>query len=335
MYKSISFLLCLLCMPVTIAQGNCDEGNSVPRDTSFNLHQTFVKERKYRPYIQAVQPMLPTGIVARECLVYSSITKPDGKKRELHLNLYRPEGKKVLPALLMVHGGGWSSGNLTLQIPMAQQIATKGYVAIPVEYRLIPEALYPAAVDDLRNAIRWLRTHAKDFGIDTARIAISGCSAGGQLANLIGMTNGKGDQPNGASSKVQAVINVDGLSDFTNPESVGRARMAREKNQKPPVDMIWLGGTYEEQKYNWEDASPIFHVNKNSAPVCFINSSIPRFHAGRDEQIAKLDSLKIYSEMHTFDDTPHPFWLFHPWFTPTVDVMVKFLDKTFLNTSHK
>ncbi len=326
---TVAVLCCGLTLP-SAGQSGCNEGDGVPRDTSFTLYQTFVKERKYRPYIQMAQPELPTGVVAHECLVYSTLQGAEGKARALHLNLYRPKGGKKLPALLMVHGGGWNSGSLTLQVPMAQQIAAQGYVTVPVEYRLIPEALYPAAVDDLRNALRWLRANAKRYGIDPNRIAISGCSAGGQLANLVGMANGRGDEPKGLSSKVQAVINIDGLSDFTNPESVERARLARENNQKPPVDMIWLGGTYQERKAVWEEASPVYQVSKSSAPVCFINSAIPRFHAGRDAQVALLDSLDIYSEVHTLNDTPHPFWLFHPWFTPTTDIMVKYLDKVFL-----
>ncbi len=334
MRKTLTFLLGVLYTTVSLAQDYCDRDSNIPRDTSFTVYQTYIKERKYRPYIQIAHPQLPDGVVAHECLVYSTLTNSNGKTRELHLNIYRPKNEQLLPALLMVHGGGWNSGDLSLQIPMAQQIAAHGYVTVPVEYRLIPEALYPAGVNDLRSALRWLRANAARFGIDTTRIAISGCSAGGQLANLIGMANGKGDAANTASSQVQAVVNIDGLSDFTNPETVERARLARANNQKLPVDMIWLGGNYQEQKATWEDASPIYHVSRNSAPVCFINSSIPRFHAGRDEQIHKLDSLGIYSEVHTLPDTPHPFWLFHPWFSNTVDIMTNFLDKVFKNSTH-
>ncbi len=304
----------------------------LPIDTSFNLRQTYLKEKKNRPDIRPVEAALPKGIIAKEGLVYSTITDIPFGIRELHLNIYRPEGNKKLPALLMVHGGGWNSGNLTMQIPMAQQIATKGYVTVPVEYRLIPEALYPAAINDLKDAVRWLRANADKYGIDPEKIAVSGCSAGGQLANLLGMSNGMSKYEIircnfEISSDVQAVINVDGLSDFTVPETIERAHDARVNCKKLPVDMIWLGGSYEEQKKNWEDASPIRQVTKKSAPVCFINSSIPRFHAGRDEQIVKLNELGIYSEVHTLDNTPHPFWLLHPWFEPTVNIMVRFLDR--------
>ncbi len=305
----------------------------VPRDTSFTVYQTYIKERKYRSYIEIANPQ-PVGITAKEGVVYSTLTYKPGGLRELHMNIYRPEGNEVLPALLMVHGGGWNSGDLTLQIPMAKQIASKGYVTIPVEYRLIPEALYPAGLYDLKEAVRWVRAHAKEYGIDPNRIAISGCSAGGQLADLIGTTNGikKYEDKRGnykVSSAVQAVINLDGTSDFTNMEGTERARIAREEGKTLPIDAVWLGGTYEEKKSNWIEASPVYHVQAKSAPICFINSSIPRFHSGRDEQIAKMDALGIYSEVHTLDDTPHPFWFFHPWFNRTTEIMTAYLDKMF------
>ena len=63
--------------------------------------------------------------------------------------------------------------------------------------------------------------------------------------------------------------------------------------------------------------------------MLFINSALPRFHAGRDDLIRLLDRQGIYSEVHTFPDTPHPFWLFHPWFEPTAEYTIAFLDKVF------
>jgi len=88
----------------------------------------------------------------------------------------------------MIHGGGWKSGSKEMQIPLAQQISARGYVTVCVEYRLSPEALYPAAVHDIKAAIRFLRAHAEEYGIDPGKIAVSGCSAGGHLAALAGMT---------------------------------------------------------------------------------------------------------------------------------------------------
>lgn len=302
--------------------------DGIPRDTSFTVHSAFIKEQKKRPYIKIVKPEFPENVKVYEHVVYSS---PE-EGRNLHANIYRANDNKTYPALLMVHGGGWSSGDLTLQVPMAQQIAARGYVTIPVEYRLSPEAIYPAAVHDLKTAVRWVRTHASEYGIDTTKIAISGCSSGGHLAMLAGITNfqpGYEDlkEYSAYPSNVHAIINVDGISDFLTDE-LDAVKVALSQN-KTPSAVRWLGGTYEENKEVWLTASPVNHVTHYSAPVCFINSSLPRFHAGRDEIIEKLKQYNIYTKVHTIEDTPHPFWLFHPWFNTTITYMTSFLDKMF------
>lgn len=320
-------LLVLLSGNMLTAQVMID---GIPRDTSFTVYSTYIKESKKRPYIKIVKPHLPDHVIAKEGLVYS---KPSSN-RSMHLNLYRPDDGQKYPALLMVHGGGWSSGDLTLQIPMAQQIAAKGYVTIPVEYRLSPEALYPAAVHDLKTAIRWIRANADKYGVDTTRIAVSGCSAGGQLATLLGVTNSqasyegiKREYPN-HSSMVQAIINIDGTSDFTTKESLDGVLEAISKN-KVSASAKWLGATYDENSELWIEASPVYWVTAESAPICFINSSIDRFHGGRDEIIEKLSKYNITTEVHSLPDTPHPFWLLEPWFDKTVGYMVDYLDKMF------
>lgn len=304
--------------------------DGIPRDTSFTLHSAFIKEHKKRPFIKKVIASSSSSYIAAfENIKYST----PKKDRNLLLNLYRPKNDKKCPALLMVHGGGWSSGDLSLQIPMAQQIAAKGYVAIPVEYRLSPEALYPAAVYDLKTAVRWVRANADKYGIDTSRIAISGCSAGGQLATLVGTTNSQPiyeekNEYSGFSSNVHAIINIDGISTFITDSNLQAVNDALQ-NGKIPASVKWLGGSYDEKREVWIASSSVYQVTKNSAPICFINSSIPRFHDGRDEISQQLQRHNIYTEMHTIPDSPHTFWLFEPWFEQTVEYMINYLDKVF------
>ncbi len=318
-----TFLISAICfLSVSTITAQTVMVNGVPRDTSFTLNRTFLKERKYRPYIEPVKADLPDHVRAYEQVTYKTVKNKWGE-HELKMNIYRPDDNKKYPVLLMIHGGGWNSGSLELQVPMAQQIATKGYVTIPVEYRLIPEALYPAGVEDLEDAIEWIYKNAKRYGIDKKKIAVSGCSAGGQLAMLIGTKN--------KSGKIGAIINMDGISSFVTDESVNRAQQAREENKPLPVDAIWLGGTYQEKPQNWKDASALFWITSKSSPVCFINSSIPRFHNGRDEAIAKLKTFDTYTEVHTLEDTPHTYWFFRPWFDTTVSYMTEFLDRIFKN----
>ncbi len=291
-----------------------------PRDTSYTIHSAYEKLHKKYPFIKIVEPRLPQGIAAREEVVYKSLGE-----RELHMDIFYPEdtGKETYPAVLLIHGGGWRTGDKSLLVPMAQQLAKRGYVAATAEYRLSLEAPYPAAVHDLKAAVRWLRANAVSYSIDTSRIAAFGTSAGGQLAALLGTTNGmkklEGSGPNaGYSSAVQAIVDVDGVLAFKHPESE-EGTMAGQ----------WLGGAYEEAPENWEEASALTHTGKNTPPVLFISSSYPRFHAGKNDMIEILDAHNIYSETHSIPDTPHSFWLMHPWFEPTLEYTAGFLDKVF------
>ncbi|MEI6945945.1 alpha/beta hydrolase [Paraflavisolibacter sp. H34] len=320
----MKFLFALLmALPIMVS------AQEIPRDTSFTVWGTFQKERKARPYIQIAQPAKLKGVKSRENVVYSTLGN-----RKLLADVYYPrkKSKKGYPGVVMIFGGGWRSGDKSQNVPLAQQLAAKGYVAVTIEYRLSLEAPYPAAVQDIKTAIRWLRAHARDYGLDTTKIATLGMSAGGQLATLAGTTNGfekyegVGGYPE-RSSDVQAIVNIDGTLSFHHSESVeGKA------------SMDFLGGTYEQKREVWEEASPLDHAGKNTPPIIFINSSLPRFHAGRDDMIKILDQHGIYHEQHTLPDTPHPFWFFHPWFEPLVNYTVGFLDKVFDQTkgnSHK
>ncbi len=318
----------------------------IPRDTSFTVTATLTKERKARPSLELAgfTPNDKRPVVSYPLQVYSTITELPIGIRELHMDIYAPEPiyksrrsmKPVLshPAILIVHGGGWNSGSFQMESPIARRLAEAGFVTATVEYRLTPEAPYPAAVYDLKDAVRYLRANAAKYGIDPHRIAIMGFSAGGQLAGLVGATNGRGEyelrrENVMVSSDVQAVINVDGLSDFCRDQIISRAREAREKCLKTPVDALWLGGTYEQRPEVWQAASPLRQVSAASAPVCFINSSIERFHAGRDEQMALMTGLGIHTEVHTLPDTPHTFWMFSQWAGRVDGIVTDFLTKTF------
>lgn len=288
------------------------------KDTSFTIYSSYAKEKKKYPQIQIPSYEVPTGVVVKKDIVYCSLGE-----RQLLTDVYAPviKARKGYPAVLLIFGGGWKSGNKDHWISFAQQLAAKGYVAVAVEYRLSPEAKYPAAVYDLKAAIRWMRENAKKYNIDKKRIASLGVSAGGQLASLLGTTNDNklfdgGKCNKRKSGKVQAVVNIDGVLAFRHPESSEGAVAAE-----------WLGGTYDQQPETWQEASPLNHVDKHAAPVVFINSSNPRFHAGRNDMIHRLDSLGIYSEVHEFPATPHTFWFFHPWFNDVLQYTVAFLEK--------
>jgi acetyl esterase/lipase len=326
--KKISLIIVCYCsIQFSLIAQTTISGKNIPRDTSYTVYQTYIKIHKDYPEARPAKAILPEGVVAERDLVYTVLKDSINNGRKLHLDLFRPAKQGSFPAVIMVHGGGWRSGDKSMQVPLAMMIAAKGYVTVAVEYQLSLEAKYPAAVYNIKSAIRWIRANAVKYGIDTSRIAISGCSAGGQLAALVGMTNGvarfEGNYGNsGYSSKVHAVMDIDGVLDFLAPASLN---MERNPNS---ADVAWFGGTYMERPGIWKEASSIFWVTKNSPPALFLNSGFSRFHAGQDEMIAILNESGIYSEVHKFDVKVHPFWLFHPWFEPTTEYMIEFLNKT-------
>jgi acetyl esterase/lipase len=300
----------------------------IPRDTSFTTYSAWINMKNNFPEARIVKPQLPAGVRAERDVVYATLPNTPYGKRELHLDLFRPDKPGKYPVLLLIHGGGWRSGNKSMDIPLAQQIAAKGYVTATVEHRLSPEALYPAAVYDIKAAVRFLRANAKKYNIDPKKIAIGGSSAGGQLASLVGVSAGvkkfEGTEGNPeVSSAVQAIIDIDGVLDFNTPDEKGKTEEAAKKS----AGALWFGATFNQNPEKWIEASPIQYVGKNTPPMLFVNSTLPRFHFGRDSVIAILNKYKIYSEVHTIEKTPHPFWLCHPWFEPTVVYMVDFLDK--------
>ncbi|MFP5394169.1 MAG: alpha/beta hydrolase fold domain-containing protein, partial [Gammaproteobacteria bacterium] len=221
--------------------------------------------------------------------------------RALQLDLYLPShgGQAKAPAVVLVHGGGWRSGSRDLLAPMAVRLAERGFATATISYRLSGEAQYPAAIEDAKAAVAFVRKHARQYGIAAGQIAIGGASAGGQIASLTGVTGGG----------VQAIINIDGLSDFTSEEA---RKYEDDPAKKPSSAGAWLGGTYAEQSARWHEASPINHVSKATPPILFIGSGEKRFAVGREEMIAKMKPLGIPTRVHMLPDTPHSFWLFDP-----------------------
>lgn len=299
----------------------------IKKDTSYTVYQTYMKLKKKYPKIKIAKAIASPDLKMEKNIIYKSISSENGS-RALHLDIYRPAKQGVYPALVMIHGGGWLSGDKSMEGPMAQQIALNGYVSVAVEYRLSNEAKYPAAVFDIKSAIRWLKVHAKKYGIDTSKVAIEGESAGGQLAALVGMSNSNqifenlSDRPT-CTSTVQAVIDIDGVVDFLAPNSLNNPRKPNS------ADVLWLGGTFDHIPLIWKQASAAFYVDKHSIPIIFITSSIPRFHAGKDEMMDILHQNGIYTKSYTIPDTPHSFWFFHPWYDLTYKYMLQFLRKVF------
>lgn len=138
----------------------------------------------------------PDGVVGYADLTYAALAG----YRPLILDLYEPgKASSPRPLVIYLHGGGWQAGHTRHSGAFEDwpgvlaSIAARGYVVASVEYRLSGEAPFPAAVQDVKAAIRWLRMHASRFGIDKSRAVVWGGSAGGQLAALVGASCGASD----------------------------------------------------------------------------------------------------------------------------------------------
>jgi acetyl esterase/lipase len=295
-------------------------------DTSYSTYSAYVNTKKTHPHIKIVPESKSASISEDKNVVYCKVDN-----RNLLLDVFYPrqKRKRARPAILIVHGGGWRSGNRTQHHPMAQRLAALGYVCFTPEYRLSTEALYPAAIHDLKSALRWMRLHARQYGIDTGKMAVLGFSAGGELAAFIGTTNNLPQFEGSAChlnhlSSVQAVVDLDGTLSFVHPES-GEGDDSRSTS----AATYWFGYSKKENPALWQEASPLAHAGKNTPPILFVNSSVTRMHAGREDFLKELDRYGIYAEVHTFPDAPHSFPLFHPWFDPTITYIDNFLKKVF------
>ena len=275
-----------------------------PVDTSYTVYATYQKEIKKYPFITIATRPAHEQVEVRSEIPYKKVASGN-----LSMDAFLFRKGKNLPAVLLIHGGGWKSGSKEQMHLLAQGIAAKGYNCFCVGYRLSPEAQYPAGVLDVEDAIAFVAGNAEKFNTDAKRLAVLGCSSGGQMAALIGSTN---------TGRVKAVIDMDGILAFHHPESA-EGKVAAE----------WLGGTYAEKPDVWDEASALTHTGKDTPPILFVNSDKPRFHAGRDDMTAILDRYGIYHEVRTIPDAPHSFWFFDPWLDEITTYSVAFLDRIF------
>ncbi len=272
---------------------------------NYDAASTYHKLKAAYPSISVASQEVPASVTALKGIVYSG---------RLRLDLYLPAQPQAstMPGLVLVHGGGWRSGTRDNLAPMAIRMAQRGYASATISYRLSGEAKYPAALDDVKAAVRWMREQGAAYGIDSDRIAVAGGSAGGQLASLAGVT-GEG---------IRAVVNIDGLSDFTSEEAL---RYEDDPSKNPSAAGEWFGGRYADKSAQWRDASPTFHVSAKTPPILFIGSAQPRFAAGREAMVEKMAAHGVASQVLLLPGTPHSFWLFDPWLEPTVTAMASFL----------
>ena len=289
----------------------------------YTVDSTYKKLHKLYPQLQ-----MPAETSAELRSWQNQVYKDLGELK-LAMDIYaRADQKGLKSAVLLVHGGGWRSGSRQLYHTLSGRLAEKGYVVATLSYRLAHQAKYPAAVHDVRDAVRWLRLNAAKFGIDPQQIAIGGGSAGGQIASLVGVTTGLQvlDRHHAAKpeqGKVAAIIVIDGLSSFVVPLAL---KHENDPNKKPSSAEAWFGGRYQQLPEVWQQASPLTYVGPQTPPMLFLKSSRVRFSAGIEEMSGKLQKHGIFHEIRLLEGSPHSFWLFEPWMSQSIEVMHRFLS---------
>lgn len=249
----------------------------------------------------ATAQQVPDSVILEKNIEYSRVGE------RLEMDIARPKSPQGLrPAIVAIHGGGFRAGKRDSYLPTIVKLAERGYVAATVSYRLSPKNQYPAPVEDVKAAVRFLRANAAKYGIDSERIGAMGGSAGGHLALMLALTAGvaelEGSGPNlDKSSAVQCVVSYYGPTDFT--KSYGKSVDAAE------VLPLFLGGDLEHQRAMHIKSSPLNWVTPNAAPILSIHGTKDRYVA-YEQSVWLLDRLRnagVEAELLGLEGADHGF----------------------------
>jgi acetyl esterase len=201
--------------------------------------------------------------------VQSGIQYADPEGQAQLLDVYEPSGGGPFPAVVLVHGGGWQWGDRTNMADVAAYLAQNEFVAFTIDYRLANTRRkydpYPAAVEDVKAAIRWVRDHASQYHVDPARLGLLGSSAGAHLASLVGM-EGKGPLDRG--DRVAAVVSWSGPQDM--------AELYRDGPQQAKSAVVAFTnchGGADACAAILKEISPLTYVDPSDPPLFFSNGS--------------------------------------------------------------
>jgi acetyl esterase/lipase len=220
---------------------------------------------------------------AANVAVEKNVVFGKGGDMDLRCDLYRPApGTEKRMATIHLHGGGFTGGSKDALAERIRPFAARGYLAIAAQYRLAGQAKWPSQIEDVKAAIRWARASAKSLGIEPARIAVVGYSAGGHLALMAAGTQNQPDLEGrggnaGAGTEVAACAAYYAVTEL----SPGRDGAA----------------------------SPITHVGKSSPPTVLFHgmadTTVPLESSQRFMQL--LRDAGVTTELHTFAGAPHAF----------------------------
>jgi acetyl esterase/lipase len=255
----------------------------------------------------AVLAQAQTPFTPPDSVTYTPNIEYSNVGARMELDLFQPKSLAApAPAVLFIHGGGFRRGQRQSYLALAATLAQRGYVTATASYRLAPRHQFPAGVEDVKAAVRHLRANAAKYRLDPERIGCWGASAGGHLVLMLGLTGDvrefEGSGPNqGFSSKVQAVVNYFGPTDFT--QSYQKSVDAAE------VLPLWLGGHLDQNRRIHQKSSPINWVNPNAAPTLSLHGTKDPYVAYEHSVILteRLLNAGVDAELETFSGAGHGF----------------------------
>jgi len=245
--------------------------------------------------------------------------------RALEMDIYRPKGTwGKLPAVVCIHGGGWSKGSRANHAHVARAISSQGFVTATISYRLSGEASFPAQIHDCKAAVRFLRAHADELGIDSNHIGAIGLSAGGHLTALLATTgNVKSLEGNGGnpefSSTIQAAMPMGAQTDLLSE----RVRNVAASKETGNIWRQFLGGTQQEQPEAYKLASPIEHLTANAPPIWFITGELDDASTHATMFRNKMEQLNNESGLTIIEGAPHGFLNKQGWFDQAIEKAVE------------
>lgn len=213
---------------------------------------------------------------------------------ELKLHVFNPPGLKASdkrPAIVFFFGGGWVGGSPTQFFPHCRYLSSRGMVAVSAEYRVLKKhgTTPKECVEDGKSAVRWLRQHARELGIDPNRLAAGGGSAGGHVAAAAGTLKGfdRPDEDKNISSKPNALVLFNPVFD-NGPGGWGHAKV----------------------KDYWKSISPMHNIDKAAPPtIVFLGTKdklIPVETARKYREL--MQKAKVRCDLHLYKDRGHGFF---------------------------
>ena len=210
---------------------------------------------------------VPEGITVYRDLAYVT----DGHERQ-KLDLYVPETGENLPLIIWIHGGAWRGGDKTHYMPI--EYLKAGYAGASLNYRLSQHAIFPAQIEDVKAAVRWLRANAETYRLDPNRFAAWGSSAGGHLVAMLGTAGDVKEFEVGenleVSSRVQAVVDYFGPTDFLQMDAHRLPNgLVHDVPDSPESQLV--GEPIQEHQDRVARANPVTYVSKDAPPFLIVH----------------------------------------------------------------